>query len=143
MADFKELKDFKPMTRDELYIEYPKLFKQIGLPESKSCMHWGMAIGDGWVSLIQDLSKCLNSYDGVEYAQIKEKFGVLQVYLYFNDDVSKETKEICKRYVDTYSQYSREKCEVCGAKGTHGVTNGWLSTLCPTHRQAKEKQNVE
>lgn len=130
------------MSTTDLYTQYPKLFRQVGLPASESCMHWGMTIGDGWVPLISDLSKCLTSYDGVEYAQIKEKFGQLRIYLDFDVDVTDETKKLCLAYVNTYAKYSLEKCEVCGEVGTRDTTNGWYSTLCPTHRKEKGGTDV-
>ena len=65
--------------------KYPKLFRQVGLPPTVSCMAWGIECGEGWYPIIDKLSaKLIEVYgDKIEYAQIKEKFGTMRVYIDF------------------------------------------------------------
>jgi ribosomal protein S27E len=39
----------------ELCKKYPKIFQKRNAPPSQSCMHWGIAVGDGWYNIIDQL----------------------------------------------------------------------------------------
>lgn len=128
-----------PMTRDELYTAYPKLFRQKNLPSTESCMYWGIQCGDGWLSLIEKLSEVLAPIDGVEYSQIKEKFGLLRISLDFDDTVSSVVRDQCLHAVGMYEMLSCNVCEKCGADGIRRTDLSWISTLCDTHYNEREK----
>ena len=46
----------KKELQDELYAKYPLLYKDRTKSASKSCMSWGIAVGDGWFKIIDELS---------------------------------------------------------------------------------------
>lgn len=127
------------MTRDELYSTYPKLFRQKNLPMSESCMHWGIQCGDGWLSLIEKLSEALSAIDGVEYSQIKEKLGVLQVSLDFDESIPSSIREQCLHVVGMHEMLSCNVCEKCGADGIRRTDLSWISTLCDIHYTERKK----
>ena len=64
---------------------YPTLYRDYKGDMQKTCMAWGMACGDGWYILLDNLSSELTSL-GKKYNleivadQVKEKFGGLRFY---------------------------------------------------------------
>jgi hypothetical protein len=116
-----------------LFEKYPTLFRQVGLPASESCMAWGIECGKGWYQIIDMLSEALiNKYgDGIEYAQIKEKWGVLCVYVDFLDN-SIEFME-ARTLISEFEEMSSISCERCGKPASRRTIRGWYSTLCDEH----------
>lgn len=104
----------------------------------ENLMRFGFECGDGWYSIIWNLSeeieKILKDEDipqqaklelqdsGFEIIQVKEKFGTLRVYT--NWSTSKIEDAIIRA-----EEESSVTCEICGEKGTLR-TDGWLSTMC-------------
>ena len=41
--------------QEKLYQKYPKIFRQKDLPMTQTAMCWGIACGDGWYDLIDEL----------------------------------------------------------------------------------------
>ena len=121
--------------QEVLFDKYPKLFRQKDLPKSESSLAFGIECGDGWYTLIDELSQELtDKYDGiVEYGQIKPKFGILTVHVdqlngtgLFND---------LNNVVSKYEDRSTITCEQCGKKAIRKTVNGWIHTLCSEHIQ--------
>lgn len=134
--------------------KYPKIFAERDLPMDKSCMYWGLAVGNGWFSLIKELchkiqydidyrTNCINS--GYEWAiqkgaipqvvakQVKEKFGGLCFYYDGGDDK-------IQGMVDLAEDLSYSICEDCGYMNeTVGKSRvGWIKTTCPKHATSPE-----
>ena len=113
--------------------KYPKLFRQVGLPPTVSCMAWGIECGEGWYPIIDKLSaKLIEVYgDKIEYAQIKEKFGTMRVYIDFlAEDINRmEVFDL----ISEYEAMSGIICERCGNPASIRNIRGWLSTLCDEH----------
>jgi len=106
-------------------------------------MYYGIECGAGWMPLIHDMSEELSKIDGIEYAQIKEKFAHLRVYLDYADSVSKEDIAKCHEIISKYEGLSSTTCEICGKEAKLcRSTSGWLSTLCDEHRHEKEMSYV-
>ena len=125
-----------------MHEEYPKIFsKPFG----------GFAIGEGWWPIVEVLCSHIqqhidwinfniNKYPerGVEpveqvvVAQIKEKFGSLRFY-YDGGDA------YVRGLVEMAESWAGRSCEICGERGTRGDNNGWVSTLCPTHRAERNE----
>ena len=91
---FRKVCEFK-MHRDlqeTLYEKYDKLFRQRNLSPSETCMCWGIAIGDGWYDIIDELCYRIQTYvvhhniKQPEFSQIKSKFGKLVIYMDDEDD---------------------------------------------------------
>lgn len=110
---------------------YPALFARRHLPPSVTMMGWGIACGDGWFDLIDDL--CSGLQEAVEAGritqpvagQVKEKFGTLRFYL------SGAEPEI-SRLVQEAERGSAVTCEICGRPGVLRQPGG-VWTLCDLH----------
>jgi hypothetical protein len=109
------------MTKlEELQGEFPKLFKH-------SC--W-VECGEGWVGIIRqlcvDLEKLnttLPKGEQIWFAQIKEKWGLLRVYVH-------GCCEKANSLVNTAERLSGQICENCGEPGKPSEGNYWVKTLC-------------
>lgn len=123
--------------QDKLYSKYPDLFKQKDLPSTQSCMCWGIAVGDGWYNLIEELCRELTKLGGgVEAAQVKEKFGGLRFYLEFGEHTSQLVIDEAHRLENEYEAKSYTICETCGQPGKVSQTR-WIQTICPTCSKKK------
>jgi hypothetical protein len=105
----------------ELVKKYPNLYKEHGGDPAKTCMAWGIACGDGWYKLIDELSAKLEPL-GVVAAQVKEKFGGLRFYLETGSDEAWDL-------VSKAEEQSYKICERCGETG-RPRGRGWIKTLC-------------
>lgn len=98
---------------EQLYAEFPYLYRGHLKPKSESSMHWGFECGDGWFFLLQKLSKDLSSYLAqnpdlnLEVTQVKSKFGILRYHVRGGD---LETKRI----IAHACQRARSICELTG-----------------------------
>lgn len=122
----------KQELEQKLYEQYPELFKQRELGYH-SPMAFGIAVGDGWHDIINCLCTSIYQYvymkrrDDPEYkfpefAQIKEKFGDLRIYLDRSNDA-------VYAMVSMAEMLSSRTCEDCGNKGEKTDTS-WVRTLC-------------
>lgn len=118
--------------------DYPKLFAGVKKPMATSCMAYGMEIGLGWHGLVRQMSEELKDLD-VQYAQVKEKFGVLRVYLDQGPDLTSADYDKAQAAVEKYEALSATTCETCGKPGSLVVVNGWSSTLCPEHHEQRKR----
>ena len=138
---------------DKLLCEkYPKMMVNRNKPMQETCMCWGFECGDGWYNILDQLmgniqhhidwnnknfEKGYTQYKQVPQVtldQVKEKFGTLRFYYTGGDD------EI-SGMVRMAESMSGVTCEECGSPGeTKG--NGWLVTLCETHRTAREEKKL-
>jgi len=104
--------------QERLFKKYPKLFRQVNLPPSQTCMCWGIECGKGWFPIIEALCEWLdwnikhNDYPQVEFIQIKEKFGGLRIYYTIvgkelSEKEFNRRKKIKNKYKDykTYKEY--------------------------------------
>lgn len=120
--------------------KYPKLYQQVNMPMTQTCMCWGFECGDGWFKLIDELSSKIEAWNNlnpaditVEAVQVKEKFGSLRFYYNGGDN-----------YIDTLvsqaEMESEKTCEDCGKTPAKIESDcGWLSCRCDECR-ASEKQ---
>src|ERR1035437_9445771 len=115
---------------DYICKKYPKIFCDRNKSEMESCMHWGLAVGNGWFSLIDNLCRNIQhhidnppyDYDEEEKCyrpatkptcpqvvaqQVKEKFGGLRFYA---DGGDKCTGTL----IDDAEDLSYSICEECG-----------------------------
>lgn len=122
-----------PEKEDLLIAKYRELYPpdEIWHDETKSCMAWGLEVGDGWFDLIDKaFSKLMLLNPRPQLAQVKSKFGGIRIYL---DDSSDEAFAI----VNEAEIASEKTCEICGKPASLGSQNGWYSTLCDEHRSRK------
>lgn len=126
------------MKSEELIAKYPELFKQVHLPENQTCMCWGICCDKGWYPIIDKLCAALmgcaedEETDPPSFSQIKEKFGLLRIYL------DGATERMWKQVAHA-EWASGCVCEQCGS--TEDVTTrsrgGWILTLCKKCSEAK------
>ena len=127
-----------PELQEKLYKKYPKIFSQIGLGSNESLMWLGIACGDGWYMLLDELCGTLQHnidwknkwlkegekpYPQIEAQQIKEKFGGLRFYI--NGARSEENA-----IIQFAENLSFNICEKCGSTDNVSQTKGWITTLC-------------
>jgi hypothetical protein len=144
----------KKELQDKLFEKYPKIFRQKDLPMQETAMCWGIACGDGWYELIDNLcGEIQNRVDNVnrhrqykienspntivpvktevficEAIQVKEKFGGLCFYTYGGDDFTDGVISLAE-------SMSYKICTVCGASNSRSTSNrGWIHTLCKSCR---------
>lgn len=119
----------------KLLNDFPKLYIQSKLPPTQSCMCFGFECGDGWFSLIYNLSKDIQDYidrnnlNQVEVFQVKEKFGSLCFYIDQGDD-----------YIfDLINKVEKDSCSICEFCGSPGkiIGGGWLMCLCDNCRSKR------
>ena len=134
----------------QLCEKYPRIFADRHASMMETAMCWGFEHGDGWYQIIDSL--CNNIQHHIDYnnknfekgytqykqvpqvvaTQVKEKFGTLRFYYDGGDDY-------IDGLVSMAESWSAVACEECGAPGTQN-SQGWIKTLCETHRQEREKR---
>ena len=101
-----------------IYSKYPKLFLEKDLSPQETCMCWGLACGEGWFDLIDNLcmqikkhsereKKTDSLYEDVIVKQVKTKFNMLCFYYSGGD-------KTVSSLVDFATNMSRYICERCG-----------------------------
>ena len=126
----------KKELQDKLFKKYPKIFRQKDLQPQETAMCWGIACGDGWYSLLDELC---NSIDNrlrnvnrnkaedekliCEAVQVKEKFGGLCFYMQGGDDY-------IRGLIDLAESMSYRICSKCGNQSSSQKKRGWIYTLC-------------
>jgi hypothetical protein len=82
-------------------------------------------VGDGWLPLLDDLAGVFAQFGSdVKVAQVKEKFGLLNVY-----PRSGATPEVLGA-IRLAERISNRTCDVCGNAGRTGDRRGWSSVRC-------------
>lgn len=128
----------------QLYSKYPKLFRQKDLSMQETCMCWGIAVGNGWYTIIEEACRKLQQLANeskviIEFSQVKEKFAELRLYLEVKpindsqplfeiDSIFKKAQEI----VSQAEKLSLLTCEVCGEPGIF-YPGGWAKVRCDKH----------
>jgi hypothetical protein len=132
------MKNFKD-AEQAIFDKYPKLFRQVTLPMSETCMCWGLECGTGWYSIIDSMcAELTEKYDGkIELSQIKEKHGILRVHFDIIDE--SVTHNEIHIVLIKYEKASYVTCEKCGTEGKIQNINGWIYTLCDEHAEEKKR----
>jgi hypothetical protein len=134
-----KLKLTKQEFEKELTETFPKLYKSMYGDFRKTCMHFGVSIGNGWFDLIWELSEKLEPLIGdndIRAEQVKEKFGGLRFY------INNYQSEAIQDLIQEAEQKSYTICEVCGEKGKRRM-GGWIVTLCDKHYEEKQARIKE
>lgn len=117
------------LTQQQIYDKYPKIFVQHSWSMTKTCMCWGLCIGNGWYHLIDELCQRIqNNVDArgirqIEAIQVKEKYGSLCFYTNYHDD------EI-SRFIRDAEHKAANTCSKCSKMGIARDDDGWLDVLC-------------
>ncbi len=129
--------DRRHLKELEIYKKYPKLFRQKDLPMSQTCMCWGIAVGWGWLDIIDRLCSQIQNYidknnlEQVEFTQIKEKFGLLRIYSWNADDN-------IDKMIEEAELESSKTCEECGTAENVTTEGGYILTLCDRCRSKRK-----
>lgn len=120
-------------------IEYDLLPSDVREP----IMWYGVSCSKGWFGVIYDAVTELGkikkdkNLTNLKIVQIKEKFGSLRIYI---EGWDKETRKEIYDILNKYEKIASQTCERCGAKeGISTKGPGWITTLCDTCRDLKEK----
>lgn len=127
--------------REEICQNYSKLYRKKfeDSPQRRWPIWWGFECSDGWLDLIEDLSKMIQHHADwkisqdqkfvqPEVVQCKEKFGSLRFYIEGGDDYT-------QGLIAFAEIMSSKICEQCGEPGKLR-RDGWLRTLCdPCHQK--------
>lgn len=127
----------------QLAQEFPLLYRNMGGEPQKTCMAFGVGIGDGWFHLLYDLSSKLEPLIAAMpedeqrpvAAQVKEKFGTLRFYMDYAN------AEMCAHIREAEAK-SAVTCERCGVPGKLRQ-GGWLKTLCDWCHGERERERQE
>jgi len=117
----------------KLFNDFPNLYQGKNRPITENLMSFGFECGDGWFSLIYELSKKLSEVNPECIAvQVKEKFGGLRFYTdYINAEGDKA--------IDEAERMADNTCEFCGSTNSSvKKRGGWIKTLCD---ECSEKRN--
>ena len=109
--------------------DFPGIFRDYRGDPMKTCMAFGLEIGDGWEPLIRKLCTAIIEAGGDDVVadQVKEKWGSLRFYYHGGN-------EKVYALVDEAERQSAHICEACGSvidvecrcdKGGY-----WVRTLC-------------
>ena len=127
--------------------KYPAILARLGGSQYETCMSWGhggLAIGDGWMPLLENLMDYLqfqhdrNGYPQCVFEQVKEKFGSLRIYVDWKPCTSdtaeygikfNRTAENLQCVIDFASSQSARTCEECGQPGKIRG-NHWVQCRC-------------
>ena len=117
----------KSKLQEQLYNKYPHLFADKDSPMTQTCMCGGISCEDGWYELLDKTCQEImdtNPDSDMRFAQIKEKWGTLTIYMTFYTD---EIWEI----IDDASAESAKTCEFCGSKeNVEQTRKHWIKHLC-------------
>lgn len=101
---------------EQLYLEFPSLYRGRHKTMYESGMCWGFQCGDGWFQILYDLSQKLSDYliqhpaVDFEVTRVKSKLGFLHVGLSFhNADL--------RKLIDFACQQAQITCELTGKPG--------------------------
>ena len=91
--------------------------------------HFG--IGNGWLGIVQRLFETLIALGwDKSFVNVKEKFGGMSIFL---DNLP----ENGFHFVVVAEKETFKTCEVCGEPGEQNRINGWIRTLCDSHRDER------
>jgi hypothetical protein len=128
-----------PENEQRLRGKHPQLFAE---PRAEAAMVRfavdGFAVGDGWLAILDEMAAeieqiCAQTASKLPTVlQIKEKFGLLRIYLSHSNDA-----------VDAIIARAEERsamiCEDCGSPGRLRRRDGWMRTLCDAHDTASRR----
>jgi len=122
----------RPDLDEFLTGDFPALYRERHGDSSETRMADGFP-GDGWEPLIRRMSEKLEPFcigTDLRCAQIKEKFGLLRIYLESSGSIP---DEVSAAIADAVAESART-CERCGAPG---------EPLCPPCRERETARQAE
>ena len=129
----------KKEIEQQFQTDFPQFFVDLNGDPRKTCMspaHGGIAINSGWNALLRKLCEDLVKVAGPEFkfAQIKEKFGQLRVYV---EGGNAETNQL----IDKAEEDSASICENCSSTENVTMEGSWIRALCGNCRGGTDVKN--
>jgi len=126
------MEDYTTLSREEFNTKFVAAFKKYIHKD-----FYGIESLPGWNNLIWTLTETLARYAGhsktpFKISQIKQKFGGLRYYCSGN--------ETMQGMVDLAESLSFTLCEKCGARGVLDTDYGYVLTLCPFHKEERNRE---
>lgn len=121
----------KKETEDKIVKEFPDFFPDFRGDPTKTCLAWGLAIGEGWAQFFHQLCcdiRSTNPPKEFQFEQVKEKFGGLRAY--YKNGTQEIHDLVSKAEEDSYLY-----CEQCGAKENVTSEGAWITTMCDKCRK--------
>jgi hypothetical protein len=110
---------------------FPSLFPKRERAKGGAPYAWfGMEIPEGWAPLVVELCERIKDAP-VRFSQIKEKFGLLRVYVDSLDIETRVPAWVDEAVADVEHK-SATTCEMCGQPGLRR-SGGWTRVLCDAH----------
>ena len=117
----------------KLFEKYNTLFERRSLDMTKTTMCWGVDVGDGWYSLLDEVcAKLVALHPNIRADQVKEKYGTLRFYIGSEGEVPHDIMDKAYDLEIEYENRSATICEDCGQPGLLRGS-GWVRTLCDAH----------
>lgn len=115
----------------KLVEKYPSMYRDYRGDPKETCMAWGFSCGDGWYSIIEELSEKIAKIDKenlVVADQVKEKFAGLRFYYHIEGENNSLFDKVDKLVSEAEAK-SFKTCERCGKPGS---VKGkmWVTTMC-------------
>jgi hypothetical protein len=98
----------------------------------------GFAVGNGWFGILDEMATEIEQTCAATRCelptvlQIKEKFGLLRIYVSGADDA-------VDAIITRAEERSAVTCEDCGSPGHLCRRDGWMRTLCDAHDTASRR----
>jgi hypothetical protein len=118
---------------ETLRAKHPTFFRDLHGDPTKTCLSCGIECNDGWFDLLSKLCDDITGVDPPEnfcFAQIKEKFGGLRIYVDNGNDA-------IYNLLDELEKLSYTVCESCGTSEEVTSEGSWIKTLCKTCRDLR------
>lgn len=124
---------------NNIYDEYPQLFQN---PADTRYGHLNKVIscGKGWYNIINNVCKVVDQHiknnprkEQIKILQIKEKFGILTIYVQNGDEYIKAINNFAKTISSITCEYCGEEAKITKLK------TGWLKTIC---NRCKEEERI-
>lgn len=100
---------------------------------------WENDVGPGWRLLLARLHAELAELTEYKTAQVKEKFGLLRVYVDIPAEARETLGDAVWQILLKYERESASICEDCGAPGETRTSRVWLRTLCDEHEAGRQR----
>jgi hypothetical protein len=117
-----------PKLEEALIRDFPTLFADLHAKPPRAPISYGVGVENGWEPTIRRLSEKLEPLvrgTGTHFFQLKEKVGVLRIYV----NVLDVDPEI-RRAISEAERESAVTCELCGAPGRLRNSRRWIRVLC-------------
>ena len=130
----------KQELQQALFNDFPDEFQQKKHSMQETCMCWGCECGDGWEPLLRRMCEKIKGF-GVEFTQIKEKYGTLRAYYIIKTDAkfTNADYQMVENAIDQAEKESETTCEDCGKEGELR-DGGWMRTLCDACEENRFKK---